>query len=152
MSNPLEKALFQAAVLTFEGLGFMFVSPTLDDAQKAAPADATVIVSFGGPLSGRLVVTVCGDLLSSLAANMLGQEAIPEPTQQYDALGEVANVICGNMLPAIAGVQAVFNIQAPQVQPPSPAPADSEPPSAETHVGLDLGRADLLLFLSDHAA
>ena len=82
-----------------------------------------------------------------IAANMLGEEDAPSKTLQYDALGEIANVICGNMLPGIAGSNDVFHVSAPKM-----AESIDLPPVAEVQVGLGLGRADLLLFVSRYPA
>src|SRR5256885_12141673 len=106
MNQNLAHTLLQAAVLTFEDLGFMLPTPELDDQQKRAPLDTTVSVAFQGPYNGRLVILTCRQMLPTLAANMLGEDEATEQ-QQRDALGEVANVICGNMLPGIAGAKAV---------------------------------------------
>ncbi|MBW2359013.1 MAG: chemotaxis protein CheX [Deltaproteobacteria bacterium] len=73
-------------------------------------------VSFAGPFAGGLVMTVSPQVVFELAANMLGVDN-EETTldQQYDALKESMNVICGNLLPAITGKQAVFNIGSPEI-------------------------------------
>ena len=69
----------------------------------------------------------------------------PPKSLQYDALGEIANVICGNMLPCIAGSKEFFYVSAPKM-----VESIDLPPVAEIQVGLGLGRADLLLFISSH--
>lgn len=147
MSNKLETELYKAAVLTFEELGFLLPTPEIDEQQLNAQVEAAVSVEFEGPFSGTLLVKVCGGLLPTITANMLGEENIPSENQQYDALGEIANVICGNMLPGIAGSHEVF-----QVSPPQMAEFTDLPPVAEVQVGLGQGRADLLLFISGYPA
>lgn len=152
MNQNLAHTLLQAAVLTFEDLGFMLPTPELDDEQKSAPLDTTVSVAFQGPSSGRLVILTCSEMLPTLAANMLGEEETTEQ-QQRDALGEVANVICGNMLPGIAGAKAVFNLGAPQfIAAFQDVAQGSEALAAEAAIGLDIGRAELRLFLHPQAA
>ncbi|MDM8539151.1 hypothetical protein QUF70_20550, partial [Desulfobacterales bacterium HSG17] len=49
--------------------------------------------------------------------NMLGIEEDETSTseQQYDALKELLNVICGNLLPEIAGKEAIFKVGMPQI-------------------------------------
>jgi hypothetical protein len=93
------------------------------------------------------LVRVCGGLLPIITSNMLGEEDVSSKNLQYDALGEIANVICGNMLPGIAGSDKVFHVRAPQV-----AEIPDLPPVAEVQVGLGEGRADLLLFISRYPA
>src|SRR5512136_311977 len=93
----------------------MLPSPELDQGQLAAKPEVAATVRFRGPINGGLTVLLCGQLLSAIAANMLGEESSPSVEQQHDALREVANVICGNMLPLIAGTKPVFNVDLPQV-------------------------------------
>jgi chemotaxis protein CheY-P-specific phosphatase CheC len=147
MSKKLEAELYRAATLTFEELGFLLPTPEIDEQQLNAQVEAAVSVEFEGPFSGKLLVRVCGGLLPIIAANMLGEEDVPSKTLQYDALGEIANVICGNMLPGIAGSKDVFHVSAPKI-----AESIGLPPVAEVQVGLGVGRADLLLFVSRYPA
>jgi hypothetical protein len=51
------------------------------------------------------------------------------------------------MLPGIAGSEDVFHVSAPKM-----AESTDLPPVAEVQVGLGLGRADLLLFVSRYPA
>jgi len=148
MSKKLETELYKAATLTFEELGFLLPTPEIDEQQLNAPVEAAVSVEFEGPFSGKLLVRVCGGLLPIIAANMLGEEDVPSKSLQYDALGEIANVICGNMLPSIAGSKDIFHVRAPKMD----ESIDLLPPVAEVQVGLGLGRADLLLFVSRYPA
>ena len=150
MPNKLEKELFKAAVLTFEDLGLMLPSPELDDEQMAAQAVGAVSVDFTGPFTGKLVLRVCGDVLNELTANMLGEDENPLPDQCWDALGEIANVICGNVLPQIAGMREVFNLSGPEMVVSNCVP--NLKPSAQTRIGIELGRAELELYVDDNAA
>lgn len=148
MNQHLAQALLQAAALTFEDLGFMLPTPELDAQQQSLALDTAVSVSFHGPQSGRLVILTCREMLPMLAANMLGEEEASEQ-QQRDALGEVANVICGNMLPGLAGAKAVFNLDPPRFMATTQDLADgSTALAAEAQLGLDIGRAELRLFLN----
>jgi len=147
MSKKLETELYKAATLTFEELGFLLPTPEIDEQQLNAQVEAAVSVDFDGPFAGKLLVRLCGGLLPIIAANMLGEEDAPSKSLQYDALGEIANVICGNMLPGIAGSEDVFHVSAPKL-----AESTDLPPVAEVQVGLGLGRADLLLFVSRYPA
>jgi CheY-specific phosphatase CheX len=145
MSKRLETELYKAATLTFEEMGFLLPTPEIGEQQLNAQVEAMVSVEFKGPFSGKLLVRVCGGLLPILAANMLGEEEAPPKSLQYDALGEIANVICGNILPCIAGSKELFNVSTPKM-----VESIDLPPAAEIQVGLGLGRADLLLFISNH--
>jgi len=147
MTRKLETELYKAAILAFEGLGFLLPTPEIDEQQLNARVDAAVSVDFEGPFSGKLLLRVCGGLLPTIAANMLGEEKAPSETLQHDALGEIANVICGNMLPAVGSSKHVFHVSSPKI-----ADIIDVPPVAEVQVGLGTGRADLLLFCSKYPA
>jgi len=152
MPSKLEKELYRAAVLTFEELGLMLPTAELDESQQRAGAEVTVTVAFDGPFSGRLTVTICGDVTGELAANMLGDVEAPGSEHCDDALGEIGNVICGNTLPRVAGKGALFSIRSPRVTRPGEGGADDgEPPVATAQVGFDNGRADLAFFIDSVA-
>jgi hypothetical protein len=145
MSSSMEAPLLQAAAATFESLAFFFTTPELDNGQRAAVPDAAVRLSFDGAIHGTLDLRLCGGLLPELAANMLGEGAAPADGVQLDALGEVANVICGSVLPALSGPDAVFSLGAPHpIDAADVAPAEGER-CWSVSIGLDAGRADLSL-------
>lgn len=149
MNEKIVKALYRAAALTFEELGFMFPSQDLDPLQKFAPVDGVASVDFEGPCSGRLVVRLAGGVLPVLTANMMGELEAPSEKLQDDAIGEIANIICGNLLPSLAGVKQVFHLDPPITRPPrdAVAPVAGLTPEAEVQIGLEEGRADILLFI-----
>jgi len=155
MRAKLEEIMSQVAIDTLEKLAFMFAFS--DEGGEDPPKDSAVAggVSFTGPFSGTLVVTMSIEVLQELAGNMLGLDDVEETTQDHraDALRETMNVICGNLLPAIAGDEVVFDIGAPKV-----IPADQEmkkgagipdelAPSAKVNLDLDEGQCVLFLFL-----
>ena len=155
MSAELEEKMSQVAIDTLEKLAFMFAFSHEGGADL--PRDSTVSgsVSFTGPFSGTLAMAVSNVVLQELAANMLGLDDGDETTEDHrsDALQETMNVICGNLLPVIAGDEVVFDIGAPKV-----IPADQEmkkgagipdelAPSAKVNLDLDEGQCVLFLFL-----
>lgn len=140
-------ALREAATSTFEELSFLLPTPGMTALQQAAPAAAEVVVAFTGDRAGSLTVTVFGELLPELAANMLGCLEPPAPALQRDALGEIANVICGNVLPLTEGVAGVFRLAAPQVREGRGTPDASE----AVTLGFVNGRVELRLRFDDVA-
>ncbi len=117
MDEQLEKTLSNIAIETLEKLAFLFAFPA-DEADTGQPGPGVAVsVSFAGFFSGTLIIKVSAEALPELAANMLGVDEDEETTldQQHDALKETLNVICGNLLPEIAGRQEVFNIDSPQI-------------------------------------
>jgi CheY-specific phosphatase CheX len=148
--NRLQTHLFNVSVRVFEDLGFLLPSPILDEEQSHANLDAGVSVNFSGPANGTLCIAVSRDVLSALAANMLGQDTPPEEALQQDALREVANVICGNLLPHIGGLDAVFDIGTPQVGDPREIrTAIHGLPTIAQAIGLENGRAEIQLYLPE---
>lgn len=145
MNNKVTEALTQAAGLTFEELGFLF--PTCE----TAPSDTTnfshsVIVNFHGDGHGTMVLNVSPELLPVIAENILGDEETSKEIQ-LDALGEVANVICGNVLPMIFGKSSVIRMDAPEHSEFN----STEECAGEIHLGFDEGCAEVFLYLEGTA-
>lgn len=155
MSSTTAQFLSRATTATFEELALLFPEKELSPEQAAAPLDVAVSVEFRGPLTGRLVVRASQCILPAIAANMLGAEESKQLPLQRDALGEVGNVICGHVLPLIAGSDKIFHLAAPLVVDGAALPhRDHDAPTARVEVGVEDGRAEavLYLFTSDAAA
>lgn len=153
MSSTTARFLSRATTATFEELALLFPETDLSPEQAAAPLDVAVSVEFRGPLTGRLVVRVSRSLLPAIAANMLGAEESKQLPLQRDALGEVGNVICGNVLPLIAGADKLFNLAAPIVVDGGDLPhRDLDEPTARIEIGVDDGRVESVLYLFDTQA
>jgi len=111
--TTLNDALVATSVGVLEDL--CFVCP--DPAEDAAPSSKdvlTVEVGFSGPVAGKLALCFLDVRRAEIASAMLGEG--PEPLSEgdiRDAMGEVANVICGQLLPRIGGKEAVFDLGAP---------------------------------------
>jgi len=149
--NKHDEIVYQVAADTLESLALMFLVPEDESPQPRPPCDRRVAVSFTGPFDGMLILAASGGVLPELATNMLGLENGHLPTlgQQEDALKELVNVICGNLLPAIAGKEPVFHIGAPSVLKTESSPQTFEPlPSAgEARLITDAGIMELSLMI-----
>jgi hypothetical protein len=110
--QQLQTALATATRSTFEELGLLLASE--EPGQGAGQLAAGARVHFDGPWSGSVVLRVSDDVLDAAAANMLGHDAPPAEPLRRDALGELANVLCGNLLPMVAGPKAVFQLRSPR--------------------------------------
>jgi len=140
-------ALQQAATSTFESLALLFPEPCGTDGVEFIPLASAVSVSFHGTSHGRCVVGVTTGVLPALAENMLGASAAPDARLQRDALGELANVVTGNVLPMVHGAAAVFRLDAPATEGVSPFEAlAGETRLALTRLQMDEGEAILALF------
>ena len=149
----MRSPLATASTATFEALGLVLPDAEPSAEPLAAPLARGVRVTFAGPLGGAVTVRVSDDVAATLAANMLGVDVVDggDPLVRdalvRDALGEMANVICGNVLPELAGRAAVFHLGAPQAL----AGDDPHAPAAAVTLGVDAGRAEVALFV-DRAA
>lgn len=141
--------LQEVAERTFEDLAFILTTPE-EFSDGNIPGGPTLVtnVVFTGPAEGTLFMSVPQEMLAELADNMLGIEDAPSEEQRHDALKELLNVVCGNLLPVIAGSQAVFDVGAP-AQPKSgsvPQTYRQHEPNAIASLLLDSGQANLALF------
>jgi hypothetical protein len=151
MSTPVNEALRRVGEEVLESLAFVlpaFEEPA-PEGEPAGDAALTGRIAFAGPFDGVLVLRVCGALVPEIAANMLGLDSgrTPPGEQQRDAFAELLNVICGNLLPVLAGEEAVFDVQPGEVLPAGAAAvADADPPAAaRARLELEGGWAELTL-------
>lgn len=138
--------LTQVVVEALEKLAFMFAmrEDELSDVPEGLPLTART--SFTGPFSGTLVLSFSTQVLDELTANMLGvDEDETNAEQKADAFREALNVVCGNLLPAIGGETAVFNIRMPEIIRSHKQPAG--PPAARAILSIDEGWCDVKLFV-----
>lgn len=155
MTKKLETMLHQVTLETFESLAFMLPVPSEDVDEVPTGESIIASVEFAGPFKGAIRLDVGQGILAPLAENMLGLDEEHELTavEQFDALKELLNVVCGNLLPRIAGPEAVFDVHAPQLLENGCLTgtfADT-PPVVSTEICLDEGRALADLYLSDDA-
>jgi CheY-specific phosphatase CheX len=149
MNTAAEKTLYRTAALIFEELSFLLPGPASQPIGDVPVAGASV--AFAGPFSGVLVVRVTRDIVPVLSQNMLGEEGSLDERMQRDALGEIANVICGNVLPKILETDEPFHLETPQHF-TGPLPGNLKATLsrvADIHIGLDSGIAHLALFVSE---
>lgn len=114
-ANNFNSILSFVAIRTMEKLAYIF--PVAEE-NCIFEADSFLSsrVLFSGPFSGSLILRMTRTLVLELTANMLGiEEEEISLEQQYDAIREAVNVICGNFLPEIAGKQEIFYINSPEI-------------------------------------
>ena len=150
MLSTMERFLSRALTATFEELALICPDTKLSDIQSEALVDVAMSVSFNGPLSGRLVLRASSEILPGIAENMLGADGVYPFDVQRDALGELSNVICGNLLPMIGGAEAVFVLSAPHEYIIGGEPYRCTQ-VARSAIGIDKGRAVAQLLLSDES-
>ena len=111
----LDESLYRTLVENLEDLANLLPRPSPRAGAPAAPWEIDVVIPFQGPVKGHLRLAFFGKVTSELAARMAGAALTPEVRQ--DALGEFANVVCGNVLPFAFGADAVFKMEAPRPAP-----------------------------------
>jgi CheY-specific phosphatase CheX len=145
MNKQLDDILKSVAEVTFESLAFLLPMPEPDDPVECT--STVVTVGFDGPFNGELIVTLPQAVLAELTENMLGLDMGEETAieTQHDAMKELANVVCGNVLPEIAGTTVVFNVAAPVLNDSTTPPSDELTSAARVTIHLDEGPARLEL-------
>jgi hypothetical protein len=115
MNTAVERVIQEVAAATLERLAFVFATPLDGPAPQAPPEPMAARVKFHGPFQGAMELEMPGPAVDEMAVNMLGMEEgfQPSPEERRDAIKELINVICGNVLPRIAGESAEFNLGAP---------------------------------------
>ncbi len=108
--NTVEKVLEEAAFALVD-------APDEEQDGECAPeAEIASAVEFSGFFAGATAMIAPASLARMFAANMMGlEEDDPEADgKMSDALGELMNMVCGNLLPQIAGRRPEFEILAPR--------------------------------------
>ena len=152
MKTKIEKALLEASINTFEDVCFMYTAPELKDTQKNLTLEAASEVKFRGDFTGRLVIETRGGLFSAIAANILSSE-IPSSQKKKDALGEIANIICGNILPYLSHSRQGYKIESPTSLKKDEIKKEmKEKPMAEITLNFNEGRADIKFYVDGYLA
>ena len=145
MTPQLDDHLFQAAANTFESFAFVCGTRASQPVPPAARLEASV--RFDGPVAGRLVLRTADPVLAVVTENILGAIEPANPEYQEDALGELANIICGSALTALQQDDVAFRMECPRVTPVNRTPAPGEALAAAAALELEVGLAEVQLFL-----
>lgn len=118
MDSDNREMLGQVFCNVAEAVAFMFGDVVEVDDLPAAPEDAMCAkMEFSGPFRGSLLAAVPTEMCPQIAANVLGVEPDDEGVfeKAADALKELLNVTCGQVLTSLAGEEPVFDLTVPQV-------------------------------------
>ena len=155
MSKEFEAILSDVAMNTLEQLAFIFASPADDEGLISEAPSIAAKVAFKGPFKGKLFMKTSNQVVDEITVNMLGLEEEEKiySDQRCDAFKETINVICGNVLPEIAGKKAVFNIASPEVLSEAgdieSILKDQGAPAAVAKLDIDDEACDLYLFMDE---
>lgn len=117
MPEPLEQSIVNATLCVAETAAFLSVWQWSEEDGDLPDPDIAATMQFHGPFSGQLTLRVNSSLLPVLIQNMLGEleESDSPDAKAKDALCEVLNMICGNLLTNWQGEDAEFNLSPPEI-------------------------------------
>jgi len=102
-----------------EKVAFMFADPVeREDLPEVEGKCLEAQIEFAGAMSGSLTLRAPAAICGEISANILGVEKddISDAGQVDDAFKEVLNITCGNLVTAMAGEKAVFDLTPPVVR------------------------------------
>jgi len=118
MNEPLDQTVRSVVPLVLETAAFMTIWPFQESDGELPVPDVSASMTFSGPCSGRLTLRVATEILPLLTQNMLGElEPDDSPEEKgRDALKEVLNMICGNLLTEWQGSDPIFHLSPPEIE------------------------------------
>ena len=144
------RQLADAISEVIEELVLMFV-----DMPEQPPEDwqpqIRATIEFTGPYDGQLVLLANNELCDTLAANLLGADHHDAEVlaNAHDALGELLNVVCGNMVTKLFSTQYAFHLQMPVVEPYNSEQQDTDTDQRDQ---ADQGCTECVLIMDDQPA
>ncbi len=131
MPEQLEQAVVESTTMVMETSAFMTIWQWTEEDGDLPQPDIAATITFTGARDGRLTLRLASEVLPLLSKNMLGDfdESEPSPDAAQDALKEMLNMMCGNVLTAWYGSDPVFKLHPPEVLTPE---AEATPESAAT--------------------
>ncbi len=102
-----------------EKIAFMFAEPAEKDAVSSEDSEyIQAMMSFTGDLSGSISIAVPVEMCPEIASNILGISPEEEQGMELatDALKEVLNISCGQILTAIGSEKMDFSLTVPETR------------------------------------
>lgn len=118
--KPLQEFIQDSAYKTFEVTCYMFPVEAAELEDMGIDTDVeesdmvTSVVTFQGASTGAMFISVNDDLYDALAANMLGENTVADEEREA-ALCEIANIVCGNIVPYFAANDEICKINPPKI-------------------------------------
>lgn len=151
MRKKLKDNIYDIAVNAFEVTCFMFSleKQEIEELPRISENTKRAAVDFNGAAEGRMVIHPSEELLTAIAANMLGTEN-PNEEEKSGALCEIANIICGNIVPLFAGDNAICYVEPPTIiEENTVGLKDKEDMETErVQIYLDEGIVEILVYYS----
>ena len=118
MSTPaIKTSIATVTARILEDWGMMMVDPLPVSPEVFQGSDKIMMatISFKGVVDGSYKVMCQQAFAEQLARNLLGSDESATESEQHDALREMANVLCGNLLTECYGNDTIFDLSAPSV-------------------------------------
>ncbi|MEO5368165.1 MAG: chemotaxis protein CheX [Magnetococcus sp. WYHC-3] len=130
--------LRQVVAEVLERFAFSFVED--EEPQFQEPEWLLADLAFAGPVRGKVSLALSRKLASELGANILGVDTMAAPSDlAADAIKELTNIICGDLLYRLYGPQTVFDLRVPTLRTMISSQAvEQEIPSAAAVVELSV--------------
>jgi len=118
---------------------FIMMAIEIPEPPPAVDVETIGWLDFSGPRQGRITVRCGNALASALAANLLGvsPDDAEAGAKAGDALGEVLNVLCGNLVTRVFGSQQTVHLSVPTVLPACTAHAHRDQPGGHPEAVLE---------------
>lgn len=115
MNGATQDTLLSTCISVFEKHAFIFADPVEPKELKAPEHSLLAWVSFHGGARGDLLLAIQPELANEISANLVGDDPVAglKPLL-LDAIGELANVLCGNLLKATLP-DKIFDLDPPVV-------------------------------------
>ncbi len=155
MDNSARHVINDLFADVLEQLVFIFAEPA-PKAELPTNAESVlqVNINFTGHMSGKLVLMSPESVCAEMAMNMLGANSTEEisAADAHEAIKELVNISCGQLLTALAGNGPVFDLSPPDISRPD-STAWMEMLNDEQTFGYFTDGGPLLLrFLTNQAA
>ena len=106
-------ALRTAIVLAMERLCFASAQAFLDDVPAGPTLDASV--AFRGPISGWVGIAIPVHAARGFVDALLLPDARADRIEPGDFVSELANIVCGNVVPRILGRTSIHVLSPPRL-------------------------------------
>lgn len=121
--TDFRKVIEETTVRILEDWALMMVEEGEITREQFSHEDPFLVstISFKGPFEGTYSILCQTNFAECLATNLLGCDDGASQDDLEDALRELANVLCGNLLTECFGEDAVFDLILPHVKSPDEA-------------------------------
>lgn len=123
MSTINPRTLSDATISALERTAMVLAEPA-ESPDSLSPSTRFARISYRGPRQGTLILSATDTFLRDLAASLLGVEPseVSVDTHGTDALKEMANILGGSVVLAMAGDVCEFSLGLPEIISPADLP------------------------------